>query len=356
MVNLPPDPNERRSRDRDLSFDEWVALLVVFLSVGTILWWGLSRGRVGNIPLLSQATDMLDEPIFETDSDDIFLDAEDPEGFLFQEPEADSTDERAEDRRARRSARVQPVRPRGDRPSVIPPVSVTPDPVTPAPVTPDGLGDTATTVPAPAPAPTMPAEAETPPPLDISDVPEDYWAYPFIRNLYDNGFLPDLPEGQFQPDAPVNRAEFAALLNRALVENGAATATTFTDVDETYWAQEAISQVVAARYMSGYPENEFRPDQPVPRYQVMLTLATGLELSIPGDPSVALQRFTDDLSGLPEWAQGKVAAAVTENITANHPNADALRPAETATRAEIAVMLHQALVNQGRLDPPPAEG
>ncbi|MBE9102742.1 S-layer homology domain-containing protein [Vacuolonema iberomarrocanum] len=348
MVNQPPDPNERRSRDRDLSFDEWVALLVVFLSVGTILWWGFGRGRVGTVPLLSQASDMLEEPIFEMDEEGDVLDAEEPEGLFFQDP----AEEPVEEPTVRRPDRVETVQPRGDRPSDIVPIPVTSDPTTPAPVTPDAEGETATTAPTPA----TPTEEEVPPPLDISDVPEDYWAYPFIKNLYDNGYLPDLPEGQFQPDAPLTRAEFAALLNRALVENGTADTSGFTDVSEAYWAQEAISQVVAAGYMSGYPENEFRPDQPVPRYQVMHTLATGLALPIPGDPQATLQRFTDDLSGLPEWAQEKVAAAVAENIAANHPNADALRPAETATRAEIAVMLHQALVNQGRLTPPPAEG
>jgi hypothetical protein len=187
-------------------------------------------------------------------------------------------------------------------------------------------------------------------------VPETYWAYPYIKNLYDNGFLPDLPEGRFQPDAPLTRAEFAALLNQALVEAGGGTAAGFADVPDTFWAKEAIDQVVAAGYMSGYPEDEFRPEQPVPRYQVMLTLAEGLGLAAPADPQATLQRFTDDLGDLPDWAQAQVAAAVESNIAINHPNADELRPTETATRAEIAAMIHQALVNQGRLEPVPAEG
>jgi len=335
MVNLPPDPNERRSRDRDLSFDEWIAIFVAFLSVGTILWWGLGRGRMDNVPLLSQATEMLEEPLFDTE-EEIFMEAEEPEGFFFQEPEAEAPV-------ARRPTRVETVAPRGDRTPVILPIPVTPDAVPEA------------TTPTPAPAATAPTAAETPPPLDISDVPEGYWAYPFIKNLYDNGYLPDLSEGQFQPDAPLTRAEFAALLNTAMLENGAATTSTFADVPETYWAQQAINQVVAAGYMSGYSDNEFRPDEPVPRYQVMATLTEGLGLAAPDDPQVTLQRFTDDISGLPDWARDKVAAAVAADIAVNHPNVDELRPMETATRAEIAAMIHQALVNQGRLEPPPGE-
>lgn len=331
MVNPPPDPNERRSRDRDLSFDEWVALIVVFLSVGTILWWGLGRGRVSNVPLWSQASEMLEEPIFDLEDEQVSPDTEEPEGFLFEEEEEETI--------ARRPVRVETVRPEGGRPIVIAPL----------PVVPDGV-EGATTAPV--------TEGEALPPLSIADVPQDYWAYSFIKNLYDNGYLPNLPEGQFQPDAPLTRAEFAALLSRALVEDGAATATTagFTDVPATYWAQEAIQQVVAAGYMSGYPGNEFRPDEFVPRYQVMATLAAGLGLAIPADPPATLQPFADAANGLPEWAQGKVAAAVAANIAVNHPNADALRPAETATRAEIAVMIHQALVIQGKLEPIPAEG
>lgn len=184
MVNQPPDPNERRSRDRDLSFDEWVALLVVFLSVGTILWWGFGRGRVGNVPLLSQASDMLEEPIFEMNEEGDVLDTEEPEGLFFQDP----AEEPVEEPTVRRPERVETVQPRGDRPSDIAPIPVTSDPANSAPVTPDAEGETATTAPTPA---TPTEEEEVPPPLDISDVPEDYWAYPFIKNLYDNGYLPD---------------------------------------------------------------------------------------------------------------------------------------------------------------------
>ncbi|MEO1068708.1 MAG: S-layer homology domain-containing protein, partial [Cyanobacteria bacterium J06638_6] len=68
----------------------------------------------------------------------------------------------------------------------------------------------------------------------------------------------------------------------------------------------------------------------------------------------ALQPFTD-LSALPVWAAPKVAAAADNALVVNHPAPDQLKPAQVATRAEIVAMIHQALVQQGKLPPVESE-
>jgi hypothetical protein len=206
-------------------------------------------------------------------------------------------------------------------------------------------GDVATTD-------TNPAEgATTPPPLDISDVPVDHWAYSFIKPMYDQGYLPDLPSGQFQPDSELTRAELAALLDKAFeLEASGATSQAFVDVPDNYWASESIAKAVAGGYMSGYPENEFKPDQPVPRYQVVVVLSSGLNLAPAENADVVLQQYIDTQT-LPDWSKPQIAAATNAGLVVNHPNLDQLRPDAIATRAEITAMIHQALVNQGKLEP-----
>lgn len=186
--------------------------------------------------------------------------------------------------------------------------------------------------------------------LDISDVPPDHWAYPFITKLHAQGIIPDYPDGKFQPDQPVTRAELAAQIQRAFLNEPGQRSLTFSDISADYWAAQAIEGAVNKKFMSGYPEGDFRPDQPVPRYEALVALVSGLGLDLPSSPEQSLQRFQDQ-GQLPNWSKGKIAASTQSGIVVNHPNPALLEPKTAATRAEVAVMIYQALVQTGRLDP-----
>lgn len=186
--------------------------------------------------------------------------------------------------------------------------------------------------------------------LDISDVPEDHWAYPFITKLHSEGIIPDYPDGKFQPDKPVTRAELAAQIQRAFVNEPGQRALTFSDIAPDYWAADAIEGAVDKKFMSGYPEGDFQPDKTVPRYEVLVALVSGLELDIPTSPETSLQQFQDQ-GQLPDWSKGKIAASTQENIVVSHPDPGLLKPETNATRAEVAAMIYQALVQSGRLEP-----
>lgn len=194
------------------------------------------------------------------------------------------------------------------------------------------------------------APAVIPSQLDISDVPEDHWAYPFITKLHAEGIIPDYPDGKFQPDKPVTRAELAAQIQRAFVNEPGQRNLTFSDIASDYWAADAIEGAVDKKFMSGYPEGDFQPDKLVPRYEVLVALVSGLELDIPNSPETSLQQFQDQ-GQLPDWSKGKIAASTQENIVVSHPDPGLLKPETNATRAEVAAMIYQALVQSGRLEP-----
>lgn len=52
------------------------------------------------------------------------------------------------------------------------------------------------------------------------DVPSGHWAYDFVKDLSDKGYLVGYPDGTFKGDKAMNRYEFATALYRAL-QNGA---------------------------------------------------------------------------------------------------------------------------------------
>ncbi|NJL48884.1 MAG: S-layer homology domain-containing protein [Leptolyngbyaceae cyanobacterium SM2_5_2] len=149
----------------------------------------------------------------------------------------------------------------------------------------------------------------------------------------------------------LTRAELAALLDRAFSDKPTAQPPlNFSDVPDTYWAADAIDRAVATGFMSGYPDNTFAPDRSVPRYEVLVAIATGLKLSPSTTADATLQSFVDS-GNMPAWSRSKVAATAEQGLIVNHPSRDQLRPNQAATRAEIVAFLHQALVSQGKLPP-----
>ena len=192
--------------------------------------------------------------------------------------------------------------------------------------------------------------AETPPQpsVDISDVPTDHWAYPFVKALHEEGIIPEFPDGKFQPDKPVTRAELAAQIQRAFEDDSGQRTLNFTDVPKDYWADAAIKQAVKTGFMNGYPEGDFRPNLEVPRYEALVALVSGLDLDKVADPDPSLEQF-QDRQELPDWSQGQLAAATEAGLVVNHPDPDQLNPKQPATRAETAVMIYQALVKNGKV-------
>ncbi len=326
MVNLPPDPNDSRRRDRILDFDELLAVVLALLGIGSILWWGLSRSS-----RFLPVTDLLQR----RPNDGSVIEGLAPEDQTAAfEPSRIERGERPQPARREGSTEMPGAAADGQTRAVVPRES--PGVIPAAPNT--------------TPSTAAPAEGtDTTQPLDISDVPETHWAYPFIQPMYEAGYLPDLPQGRFQPDQALTRAELAALISRAFGSTpGKSSARRFSDIPSTYWAAPAIDNAVALGFMDGYPEGDFRPEQTVPRYEVLVALSTGLELAPPASPDLTLKVFVD-LDALPTWARPKVAAATEDALVVNYPVPDQLNPDKAATRAEIVAMIHQALVDQGKL-------
>ena len=188
-------------------------------------------------------------------------------------------------------------------------------------------------------------------PLVFSDLPDDHWGKPYIDSLTALGILNGFPDGSYAPDRPMTRAELAVQVAQAFDLESTLPAETFTDVPEGYWAASTIEEAVTTGFMKGYPNSVFQPDQTVPRVQVLVTLATGLTLPDASTPENTLQQYNDQ-TAIPEWARTKVASAVNSGLigVASDDSID-MRPNAPATRAEVAAMLHSALVYLGKVEP-----
>ncbi|MEM1426843.1 MAG: family 10 glycosylhydrolase, partial [Cyanobacteria bacterium P01_H01_bin.130] len=181
----------------------------------------------------------------------------------------------------------------------------------------------------------------------LSDI-QGHWAEDFITALSDRRIINGFPDGTFQPDRALTRAQFAALLlpsfNRSKVRN----AITFRDVPSRHWASGAIKEAYETGFISGYPNNYFRPDWNITRSQLWVALINGLGLASRDLSSDELDDLYRDAQDIPSWAIDQVAAATTHNMVVNYPSLDRLEPNRPATRGEVAAILYQALVRTAR--------
>ncbi|BAZ12728.1 S-layer domain-containing protein [Calothrix sp. NIES-4071] len=206
------------------------------------------------------------------------------------------------------------------------------------------IGITAGTI-APMVAPT-PSYAQTA--TTFTDVQSDYWASQFIQQLAQRGVIAGFPDGSFRPQAPVTRAQFAAMLNKAFQKNAVRQGIRFSDVRSDYWALNAIQQAYTTGFLSGYPNSRFAPEEQIPRQQVLVSLANGLEFSPQGNVESILQAFNDS-TNIASYARSPIAAATENRIVVNYPNLKFLNPEQVATRAQVAAFIYQALVSTNQV-------
>ena len=180
------------------------------------------------------------------------------------------------------------------------------------------------------------------------DVSSNYWATGFINELVNRGIIAGFPDGSFRPDAPVTRAQFAAMVQKALPKSQDRNAIAFVDVPASYWAFNAINNAYEMGFLSGYPGQVFRPEQNIPREQVLVALANGLNYSARNNINTTLGYYQDS-ANIADFARSPIAAATEQKMVVNYANLQQLNPKRNATRAEVAAFIYQALFSQGQV-------
>lgn len=343
-----------------------VAVLIAFLSLGSVVAWGLTRGNMSifsdldltrPIAVSPEAVPLAEAP--ELDDARARLRATAPVPTSPGRRETDDVDFNNMTAREELAARAAVRRTRAEE------AAVGVDPGVAAAGTAAGIAATADSVTAdeleqPAAEvipPVRASEAASAEPQDaivFSDVPDDYWAKPYIDALSSRGLISGYDDNTFRPDQPVTRAQTANIVSRTFDLTADKASLEFSDVEPDYWARESIGEVVRGGFMTGFPDDTFKPNLPVTRAQALTTLVTGLGIEPPQNIQAALSRYTD-ANAIPQWANEKVAAATDGSLVVNYPEPTQLKPTEPTTRAELSALIYQALVREGVVEPVESE-
>ena len=153
----------------------------------------------------------------------------------------------------------------------------------------------------------------------------------------------------FSADASVTRAEFTALMARALqlpASGGDGNeGYGFDDVAATAWYRKDVFRAVAAGIVNGRDTRRFAPDATITRQEMAVMIGRaysylGLAAS-PSGPDPA-ETFADG-GQIGDWAKDAVALAVGEGLLKGVTE-DRFDPSGLTTRAQAAVVLKRLLV------------
>ncbi len=177
---------------------------------------------------------------------------------------------------------------------------------------------------------------------------QNHWARAEIEKLVSRHIVKGMSKERFNPDGEITRAEFTALVVRALGLNGEAdSALSFTDVKPQTWYYGAVSTAVEAGIVKGVSNDRFCPDEKITRQEIAVTLSRALDYAGKGrlltedEINNRLAGFADrhDIS---DFARLGTAAAVDRKIISGRTGS-IIAPGSKASRAEAAVMLKRFL-------------
>lgn len=119
--------------------------------------------------------------------------------------------------------------------------------------------------------PSVPAMAA---PSDIAG----HWAESVITQWQNKGLIQGYEDGTFKPSNTITRAEFVTLMNNAkgFWSEGSIN---FSDVKNGSWFYSAVARAVAAGYVKGYSDDSFKPGNTITRAEAAVMIANAARLS-----------------------------------------------------------------------------
>jgi hypothetical protein len=167
-----------------------------------------------------------------------------------------------------------------------------------------------------------------------------HWAAAEIGRAVKMGIASGISSTQFAPDRNITRAEFAALLTRAIgLPNATVMQSRFTDVTTDAWYFNAVNTAAEAGLVSGLTPSTFAPDKPITREQMAVMISRALTYKgkqVTTSASI-LASFTDQ-GQISSWAKEGASIVVQLGIVSGR-NANSFAPLHNATRAEATAMI-----------------
>ena len=174
----------------------------------------------------------------------------------------------------------------------------------------------------------------------FTDVNTTDWFYNDVMFVYEKGLMLGTSKTTFSPYGTATRGMMATILWRMEGSPAPKGGNGFSDVDAGKWYADAITWTSENGIFRGYDNNLFMPEDPITREQLAAIFYRyadykGYDTSVKGN----LSKFKD-ADKISDYAETAMQWAVDSGLIKGRDDSS-LDPQGTATRAEIAAMLHR---------------
>lgn len=180
----------------------------------------------------------------------------------------------------------------------------------------------------------------------FEDVDNSYWAKASIDYVTSKGLFYGTSDSTFEPTAEMTRAMYVTVISRFGTridpkwQINCDNPMQFDDVPDGDWFSEAVAWAGGTGLVSGMGENMFEPHSPVTREQIAVMTVNFAKLCGAELPSNVQETEFADEENIQYWASDAVHAAQRAGII-NGRDDNTFAPQDTATRAEVAAIMHR---------------
>ncbi|MBP3360633.1 MAG: S-layer homology domain-containing protein [Clostridia bacterium] len=165
-----------------------------------------------------------------------------------------------------------------------------------------------------------------------------HWAEAEIKELIEKGIV-NGSDGSLKLKNNITRAEFLALVMRAMSIEPASYGGAFTDVNENDWYAGYMQSASDLKIIEGY-DGKASPNDNITREQAIKIMITALQTKQEIDLSGEIAGF-DDIAEISGWARPYCAAAVGLGLITGSDNK--IMPADAALREQAMVMVYRIM-------------
>ena len=172
----------------------------------------------------------------------------------------------------------------------------------------------------------------------FTDVEENVWYHDGIDFMVRNGYMNGVAADTFDVEGSLTRAQLVTVLYRIAGEPETSAAIPFADVADGQWYTKAIVWAAENGIVKGVNETTFAPNDPITREQIAVILYRYAHEENTEDGKLTSFPDAKDISG---YALEAMNWAVARGLI--NGSDGKLLPQDTATRAQIAVILARYL-------------
>lgn len=175
----------------------------------------------------------------------------------------------------------------------------------------------------------------------FDDVASTHWAADVIKSMAAKHVVTGKSDVAFQPEGSMTRAEFTAVIVRALGLEATGTAQ-FDDVAADAWYAGVVAAAHEAGLVNGKSASTFAPEGSITREEMATILVRAYELKTGESIASDVAASFEDRGQASSWAQSAIDAALAEGLLQGK-SSTTFEPKALLTRAEgaqIAFMLY----------------